>query len=183
MNHSYSITLLILTNLIAVSLTPFIFSQADSTKFEDNNLVFNPSIHSIQIDATSIVLMNQLGGQFDFDVLRSNNKNLCVGTRLSIEHYYLVNFVDGVDGSPFTNYNLYARVSANEDDLCFEVIGGVTYYTTDDPDRFTNKYMFRTGFEIKYGSTLAFILKGSTSLSLNSSFIGIGVSLGYDHMK
>jgi len=183
MNHSYSITLLILTNLFVLSITPFTFSQTDSTKFEDNNLVFDPSIHSIQIDATTIILMNQIGGQFDFDALRTNSKNLCVGTRLSIEHYYLGNFVDEVDGSPFTNYNLYVRLSGEKDDLCFEVVGGVTYYTTDEPSHLPDKYMFRTGFEIKYGSILGFILKGSTSLSSNSSFIGIGVSIGYDHMK
>ena len=182
MNLSYSITRLLLTNLFAVSITSFTFSQTDSTKSEDNNLVFNPSIHSIQIDATTIVLMNQIGGQFDFDVLRNNNKNFCVGTRLSIEHYYLGNFVDEVDGSPFTNYNLYARLRGKKDDLCFNILSGVTYYTTDKPIYLPDKYMFRAGFEIKYGSILGFILKGSTSLTSNSSFIGIGVSLGYNHL-
>ena len=183
LNFLYKIALLSLTIMFFLSNTSYILSQSDSTKFEDNKFLFNPCIHSIQIDATTIFLMNQIGGQFDYDVLRSSNKNICIGTRVSVEHYYLGNFIGEVDGSPFTNYNLYARLSGKKDDLCFEVVGGVTYYTTDEPSYLTDKYMFRTGFEIKYGSILDFILKGSTSLSSNSSFIGIGVSLGYDHME
>ena len=166
-----------------LSIVTVDFAQVDSTRLVGRKLILSPSVHGVQIDATTIVLMNQIGGQFDFDVLRSNNKNLCVGTRLSVEHYYLGNFVDEVDGSPFTNYNLYVRLSTKKDDLCFNVLGGVTYYTTDEPSHLPDKYMFRAGFEIKYGSTLGFIIKGSTSLSSNSSFIGIGVSLCYDHME
>jgi len=168
--------------LIYSILTPIIYSQIDSTRAKDNSLILNPSIHNIQIDATSSILINQIGGEFDFDILRSKNKNTCLGTRVSVEHYYLSNPVDKVLGSPFTNYNLYARISGITNDLAFSVLGGVTYYKTSEPSYLPSKYLFRTGFEIKYGSAFGFILKGSTSLIKNSSFIGVGIYLGYNHI-
>ena len=146
-------------------------------------MLLSPSIHSIQINATSIVLINQIGGQFDFDVLRSINKNLCIGTRLSVERYYWGDFGGSTLGSPFTNYNLYSRLSTIIDNLSISVLGGITYYTTDDPIYLPDKYLFRAGFEVQLGSTVGLVLKGSTSLTKNSSFIGIGICLGYDHMK
>jgi hypothetical protein len=41
--------------------------------------------------------------------------------------------------------------------------------------------MSRIGFEFKYGNIVGFILKGSTSFKKNTEFIGIGVSLDYNH--
>lgn len=157
------------------------YSQVDSSKIKDNALVFSPSVHNIQIDATSIILINQIGGEIDFDILQSKNKNTCIGTRVSLEHYYLTNFVDKVYGSPFTNYNLYARISSITNDLLISILGGVTYYASDDPTYLPSKYLFRAGFEVKYGSTMGFIFKGSTSLVKYSSFIGIGMYLGFSH--
>jgi hypothetical protein len=60
-------------------------------------------------------------------------------------------------------------------------LGGATYYKTSDPGNFPSKYLFRAGFEIKYGNAFGFILRGSTSLTKNSSFIGVGICLGYNH--
>ena len=157
------------------------FPQVDSTG--DKKLLLSPSIHSIQINATSIVFMNQIGGQIDFDVLRSINKNFCVGTRLSVERYFLEDFGGSTLGSPFTNYNLYSRLSTTIDNLSISVLGGVTYYTTDDPIYLPDKYLFRAGFKVQLGNIVGLVFKGSTSLIKNSSFIGIGVCLGYDHMQ
>lgn len=156
------------------------YSQVDSSMNDDKFFYFNPSIHSIQIDATSIVLMNQIGGEFDFDIFQLKNKNSCIGTRIGIEHYYLINFVDKSYGSPFTNYNLFARMSNVTDDLSSSILIGITYYTTDE-NYFPSKYLFRTGFEIKYGTTFGFLLKGSTSLKKDTSFIGVGIFMGYNH--
>ena len=173
--------ILLLTILIYMSFAPVALCQIDSTKREDHKLALSPSVHNIQIDATSIILMNQIGGEIDFDIFRSKNKNTCIGTRVSLEHYSLVNLADKVHGSPFTNYNLYARISGVKNDLLISVLGGVTYYETSDPSYLPSKYLFRTGFEIKYGSAFGFLLKGSTSLIKNSSFIGVGIYLGYNH--
>ena len=161
--------------------TSIIYSQDDSTKIRDKTLVLIPGLHSIQIDATSIILMNQIGGTIDLDILHSEYNNICLGTRIGIEHYYLNNFVEKYYGSPFTNYNLLARLSTMPNDLSISILLGITYYTSDEPDYIQSKFLFRTGFEIKYGTTFGFLLKGSTSLIKNSSFIGVGVYLGYNH--
>ncbi|MBU0560254.1 MAG: hypothetical protein KKG93_11865 [Bacteroidetes bacterium] len=167
--------------LIITIFTTITYSQVDSTRLKDNALVFSPNVHSIQIDATSIILMNQIGGEFDFDIFNLKNKNVCIGTRVGIEHYYLNNFVDKYYGSPFTNYNLYTRINSMTDDLSISCLVGITYYTSDDVNYLPSKYLFRTGFEIKYGTTVGILLKGSTSLIKDTSFLGVGVYLGYSH--
>jgi len=156
------------------------YSQVDSSNYGDKIFYFNPSIHSIQIDATSIILMNQIGGEFDFDIFQLKDKNSCIGFRIGIERYYLINLVDKYYGSPFTDYNVLARMSNVIGDLSSSILIGITYYTTNE-NYFPSKYLFRTGFELKYGTTFGFLLKGSTSLKKNTSFIGVGIFIGYNH--
>jgi hypothetical protein len=169
---------IILFYVVFSSLT---FAQVDSQNVNNNYLAFHPNVRSLQIDAASIVIMNQVGVEFDFNLFQSNNKSITLGTRLGAEHYYLSNFVEKVKGSPFTNYNLFARISKQSDDFNFSVFGGVTYYTTNNSSYLPSKYLFRTGFEIKTGDVFGFLLKGSTSLIKNSSFIGIGFYIGYNN--
>lgn len=169
------------TILFYLFFTSLCFAQVDSQNVNNNNIAFHPNVRSLQIDATSIVIMNQVGAEFDFNLFQSDNKSIGLGTRFGVEHYYLSNFVDNVDGSPFTNYNLLARISKQSDDFNFSVFGGVTYYTTSNSIYLLSKYLFRTGFEIKTGDVFGFLLKGSTSLIKNSSFIGVGFYIGYSN--
>lgn len=177
--------------VILVSIIPhFSFSQADSIESVGNKLVFIPSLHNIQIDATSIVIINQIGAEIDLDVLRSANEEICIGTRFSVEHYYLTNFVDKIEGTPFSNFNFYARLSFTKTPLSFptlkggnlsiSLLTGFTYYKTSDPARIPDKYLFRTGIEIKYAGML---IKGSTSFIKKTSFIGIGLYFDMNHLS
>jgi hypothetical protein len=177
--------------VILVSIIPhFTFSQVDSVESIGSKLVFIPSLHNIQIDATSIVVINQFGAEIDLDVLRSVNEEICIGTRFSVEHYYLYNFVEKIDGSPFTNYNLFARFSISKssksirilkgDVLAISLLSGFTCFAKSNQSTFKSRYLFRFGFEVEYSG---FVLKGPTSFIKNSSFIGIGLCLGYDHLK
>ncbi len=168
--------------LIFISITTVIFAQIDSSKIEENKLLLNPSFHSVQIDVTTIGFLNQIGGQFDFDVLNSKNKNLFIGTRTSLEHYYILDFGGTIHGSPFTNYNMFARISSQKNYLSYSILGGVTYYKTNNPVYLPDRILFRAGFEIKLNdNVLGLVLKGSTSFIKNSSFIGIGISFSYDN--
>jgi hypothetical protein len=125
--------------------------------------------------------MYEAGGQFDFDFF-TNNKNICLGTRMSIEHYDLGDFGGKMLGSPFTNYNIYARFSNRTGLLSISLLGGFTYYITSDPIILPDKYLSRVGFEIKLtDNVVGLILKGSTSFVNKSGYIGVGVSLGYNH--
>lgn len=157
------------------------FPQNTTSTSEKNKLVFEPTFHSIQLDATIFIFLYEVGGQFDFDLF-TNNKRICLGTRMSIEHYALGDVGGEKLGSPFTNYNIYARFSDRLGFLSINVLGGVTYYTTDDPIYLPDKYMPRVGFEIKFtDNILGLVLKGSTSFVDKSGYVGVGVSLGYNH--
>ncbi len=160
---------------------PLTFSQVDPTRLDENKLLIEPELHGVRIDAVTLLIFHQVGGQIDFDLLQSSNKKICVGTRLSVEHYSLQNFVEKVSGSPFTNYNLFARVTNRRNLFSVNLLGGVTYYTADSQTSKTKRYLFRVGFEARFGSMAALVLKGSTSLMDKSYFIGFGISIGYDH--
>ena len=148
------------------------YSQPDSIS-NNRKLIFNPSFHGIQIDGSTIYFIYQYGGQIDFDLFRSKN-NYCVGTRFNYEKYYMGDFGGTTLGSPFTNYNLYARLSNTKDLFSSSFLVGVTYYTTNRPEYIPNEYMIRFGFEVKYGHVVALIFKGSTSaFKEKTSFIGL----------
>jgi hypothetical protein len=148
----------------------------------DGKLLMRPRIHNIQIDSFIFFYNFGAGGQVDFDVFSKKDDSFCVGSRLSIEHYYHFNLVDSDNTPPSTNYNLYCRLSANSDHSSFSLLGGLSYFSSDVSNYNNKSFLFRAGFEAKYGSTVSLIFKGSTSFVDNSSFIGIGVSFGYDHL-
>lgn len=167
--------------LIYLSFPSVLFSQNNIAASEENKLMYKPTFHSIQLDATIFILMYEVGGQFDYDFF-TNNKNICLGTRIGIEHYDLRDYGGTMPGSPFTNYNIFARFSNRLGFLSINVLGGITYYSTDDPIYFPDKYLPRVGFELKLtDNVIGLLLKGSTSFINKSGYIGIGVSLGFNH--
>jgi len=174
---SYKIffSLILLTNGV-------LFAQPDSSeKVNKNSLNFSPAFHNIQIDASVFFILLEYGGHIDFDLFQNNN-NVCLGSRFGVEHYSKGDFGGAAAGSPYTNYNLYLRFSKISKYLSFNFLGGISYYTTDQPDYLPNKVLPRIGFEIKYGRIVGIILKGATSFNENNSFIGIGLSLDYCHI-
>ncbi len=158
-----------------------LFSQSDTIKTVSiAKLEYSPNFHSIQIDGNIFVTSFEIGGQLDFDLFRSQ-KNICIGTRFSIENYMLGDFGGTTHGSPFTNYNLYLRLSNTLDYFTMDVLGGMSYYESNAPDYYPNQSLPRIGFELKYGNIIGIILKGSTSFKDRTGFFGIGLSLGYNH--
>ncbi len=157
-----------------------LFSQSDSLFVNNSKLYFQPSFHGIQIDGTALILMYEYSGQLDFDLLRSNN-NVCIGVRMSAEHYAMGDFGGSTMGSPFTNYNLYFRISTVKDYFSTSVLFGVSKYETSSPEYVPNENLLRGGFEIKYGKIISLIFKGSTSFKERTTFIGLGLSLDYNH--
>ena len=167
--------------ILILIINNILFAQSDSTSIVNaKKLQFAPSLHGIQIDGNIFFISYEIGGQVDFDFFQSKSK-MCIGTRLSAEHYMQGDFGGKIFGSPFTNYNFYLRISNAFDDISINVLGGLSYYKTSEPYYFLNKYMPRIGCEFKYGNIVGFILKGSTSFKKNTGFVGIGISLDYNH--
>lgn len=157
-------------------------AQSDSLESHNSDkLVFKPAFHSIQLDANIFIISYEIGGQLDFDFFQSIN-NICIGTRISAEHYILGDFGGTTSGSPFTNYNLYVRFSNTLGYFSIDALGGISFYKTSQPNYFPNEYLPRIGIEIKYGKVVGIILKGATSFKNRTGFIGIGVSLNYNHL-
>jgi hypothetical protein len=147
----------------------------------DGKLLMRPRIHNIQIDSFIFFYNFGVGGQVDFDVFSKKDDSFCIGSRLSVEHYYHFNFVDTDNTAPSTNFNLYGRLSLDIDYSSISLLGGLSYFASDISNAKNESFLFRAGFEAKFGSTVSLIFKGSTSFVENSSFIGVGVSFGYDH--
>lgn len=158
-----------------------IYSQEnqDSSTIE-RKLELIPSFHSIQIEANVFILLMEVGSNIDFDILQSKN-NICIGTRISVEHYNYRDFGGSVHGSPFTNYNLFLRMTKTNSYLSADVFGGLSFYKSSAPDYFPNKYLPRIGFEFRYGHFIGVILRGSTSFEERTGFFGIGINIGYNH--
>lgn len=169
--------------VLVISLTnTFLLAQPDSS-FNDKSIRFEylPAFHSIQIDGNLYLTSYEVGGHFDFDFFRAHD-NVCLGTRLSVEHYTKGDFGGSYPGSPFTNYNLYIRFSKISEDFSFNFLCGLSYYRPSEIEEAPDRGLPRVGFEIKYGRIVGIILKGSTSFRENTGFIGIGLSIDYCHI-
>ena len=115
------------------------YAQFDSSKTIDKKrLEFSPAVHGVQIDGNIFFISYEFGGQIDFDLFQSRD-NICLGTRLSVEHYTTGDFGGTTSGSPFTNYNLYLRFSQTLNNFSINFLGGTSYYNSSEPDYFPSK--------------------------------------------
>ncbi len=123
-----------------------IFPQIDSA--QNYPLVFAPRVQSVKVNFTLLLIVTQIGGEFDFNFGKFQNWQTYVGTRIGIEHYYINNFIDGSFGKfPATNYNLYARLTKLTEIISASILGGATYYLADykGADHSLNGLLFRIG--------------------------------------
>lgn len=165
-----------------------VFAQ-DSTKVvNEKRLVLNPKFFSVQVDATTLLFINEISGHIDYDVFSSENTLHSFGMRVSIEHYSLGSFAGSTIGSPFTNYNLYARHSIRGSIFWFDLVGGCTYYTTSASMYRDNKLLLRGGFEVGHkfifsNVGIGLVLKASTSFKSDTGFLGLGITFGFYNIE
>jgi len=157
-------------------------AQTDSSAGHKNiRFEYLPALHSIQIDGNVYLTSHEIRGHFDFDFFQAQN-NLCLGTRLSIEHYTWGDIGGPHIGSPFTNYNLYLRFSKISNDFSIDFLCGLSYYRPSEIEEVPDRGLPRVGFEIKYGRIVGIVFKGSTSFRESTGFIGIGLCVNYCHI-
>ncbi len=171
------LTFFILINNISIC-------QIDSTQL--NKLSLKPRFSGLQIEATSFLVVSEIGGLADYDVYSSENKHYNFGARISIEYYdYLSLDVGGgrESGGPFLDYNLFARHTIKGSVFWFSVVGGLSIHTRKYSREPEPTALLRAGFELKYNITkyvLGILLKGSTSfIEGNTTYLGVGFSLGF----
>lgn len=170
---------------LLVVLAPFILlAQSDSAKHNDNTLILNPRFSGVQVEATSLLIINELGGLVDFDLYSSNNKFYNIGIRLGVEYYDMVDldFGGGGSGENAINYNIYGRHTIKGSVFWFSFLLGASIQKFGDDYRSETSFVSRVGFELRYNLTdyeVALLFKGAKSFIDEAGYLGLGISFGF----
>jgi len=165
--------------LFSISIS---YSQTDSSKSNDERFQPTPRIAGGQIEAITILYVTEIGGLVDIDfVTKADDDIKSFGIRLSLEYYGYLEAGGSTGGGPFTDYCIYGRYTSRMNNFRFTVLSGIAYhnyYSTSYED----KLLFRAGLEFKYNLLDKFfgvLLKGSTSFQEQTTYLGIGIFIGY----
>ena len=165
-----------------LSLPIITFAQNDSNSINQNKLISDPRLFGFQLEATTLLMVGEVGGLLDYDLFSSINKKYHFGLRFSTEYFdYTSLDVGGVraDG-PFLDFNIYGRHSVRGKNAWLSSLFGLSIYNSIEPPK-PSIILFRLGLEFKYNllpDNLGLIFKLSTSLRENTTFVGIGFSFG-----
>lgn len=159
--------------LLLTLLSVPLFSQTDSSLSN-----FNPRFRSVQLDFTSIILINTFTGCVDFDFY-SDGKNGSAGFRAGVDYYVIGDIGGGTrNGSPCTDFDFLARATLSDRILRVDVYGGLNYHSTSKGSE-PGGVFFKFGLDIKariYKDYIGFIGKlGATK----AAYGGIGIFIGY----
>ena len=173
---------------LSVVFAPIIIlAQSDSIKQNNNKLILNPRFAGVNVEATSLLLINELGGLLDFDLYSSHNKHYNLGIRLNIEYYNLValDFGGGGRDESNINYNFYARHTIKGSVFWFSFLLGTSIQKISDDYRSETSFVPRAGFELRYNLTdyeIALLFKGAKSFVDVAGYLGLGISFGFNKL-
>ena len=153
----------------------FAQNKVDTSDFE-----YNPQFRSVQVDASTIVFVNKIGGAIDFDLFSNRNKEKtwqALGFRFGADEIWKGTVGGPEDGSPFTNINGYARLSIEGKLVRLDTYAGTALQFESGAS--SGKIYLKAGGDLKFKLTpnLGFILNGA--LCTKSSYFGVGVYLSY----
>jgi len=172
--------------LILFSLLFLTFSVANA-QYENNTknekFSFAPSIAGGQFEVSTLIFVAELGAIVDIDLFKKGSTKIYTfGTRISYESYGYLEPGGPSDGGPFKDYCLYLMHSARTSNFHINFLGGLAYHTRRNSYVQPNETLFRAGIEFRYNlinKMLGIILKGSTSFDERTTFVGLGIALGY----
>jgi len=179
-----SIKSLLIISYITIFLSNIIFPQCDSSRIDADELYLNPKFSGFQVEATSVLVVNELGALVDVDIYSSRNKYYNLGTRISVEHYDVLSLgaAEDVENKPTTNYNLYTRFTQKWKHFWFSFLLGGTIQT-NLLGSFSNSEIYpRVGFDLRYNLTdyeIGIILKGAKTIIGENGYLGLGVAVGF----
>jgi len=172
--------------MIRISLfVLFIFSSSILFSQENKNssdFIFNPKFRSVQIDASTIILILKVGAAIDFDLYSNSNKKQdwhSMGIRLGVDRIYKTRAVEPYSGSPFTHINGLVRFSLEGKIIRFDTYAGGAYQFVSKFSDKEEKVYLKAGldFKVKLLPYLGAIF--NTTLCGGESQIGIGLFLYY----
>ncbi|MBI5020716.1 MAG: hypothetical protein HZB59_04715 [Ignavibacteriales bacterium] len=173
MKHKFISLSIILLYFTALSIA----QQPDSSR-EKAHFEFAPSLKSIQVDGSIILLAYDYGGSVDIDFLKFTGKNnSSLGTRLGIEYLSSGDFGGG--RKSYLDYNLLVRHTVSGSQFRFDAIGGYAYQTRQE---ISHQSGFKIGLELRWKiapSVFGMLVKWN-KIVLFHGFVGVGLYLGYD---
>jgi len=150
---------------------------------QGSKFIFAPTVGG-QIELSTLLYVFELGALVDIDLFRKESKlDYSFGTRLSYESYAYFEPGGPTGGGPFKDYCFYIIHSARSESFHLNVLGGLAYHTKSSLSTFyPDETLFRTGIELRYNllnKMLGLVLKGSTSFDERTTFVGLGIAIGY----
>ncbi len=167
-----------------ISFSPIYFVNAqDIDTIQVEKFTFEPSIAGGQFEVTTLLFVGELGAIVDIDLFKKGSTKIYTfGTRISYESYGYLEPGGPSGGGPFKDYCLYLMHSARTSNFHINFLGGLAYHTRRNSYVQPNETLFRAGIEFRYNlinKMLGIILKGSTSFDERTTFVGLGIALGY----
>lgn len=165
--------------LFSISIS---YSQTDSSKSNEERYRPTPRIAGGQIEATTVLYVTEIGGLVDIDIVTKASDDIkTFGLRLGIEFYSYFEAGGPTGGGPFTDYCIYGRYTSRMNNFRLTILGGLAFHTYR-ATYYDDEILFRAGLEFKYNllkNYFGLLLKGSTSFQEQTSYIGIGIFIGY----
>jgi hypothetical protein len=175
-------------------------SKHDALALEDSLRVsessfLSPRIRSVQVDYATVVLSSVLSFSADLDLkgLKSNNtsKLVFVGLRAGIEYIPIYSFDGEEIGSPFMDYNIYARVTIPDVGYRMDSYVGYSYRKSSRaipsllPFTPADRGALKFGFDMKWmlsGPYLGLMVKLNIMPTVHENSLsgGLGVVLAWE---
>lgn len=181
----FKIFLLLFLSVSFASLS----AQQDSTTIKNEyEGSFKPSFFGFQIEATSLLFINELGASVDFNLYSTENRKYNFGTRFSTEYYKLLNISLGGGGNGDTeclDFSVYGNYSIRGESFWFSPLLGLSLHSSWNDNSSDSKILVKWGFDLRYNiyrDNIGLIFKLALPiLSKNNThgFVGIGLVIGF----
>jgi hypothetical protein len=123
---------------------------------------FTPRFRSVQIDYTTVFFDNVWSLSVDVDLkdLKSKQgKPDAIGLRAGIERLTFIRLFEGeVYGSPFRDYNLFARVTTDSPDFRLDTYAGFTYRVSSRDKPLLLPYVPADRGGLKFGADVKWMI-------------------------
>ena len=174
-------------NLIAILIILFsqqLFSQSDTSSIHPDKLIKNSNFFGFQIEAVSLILINELGISGDFDFYSSMNKKYNLGFRISTEYYKIIdlNFGGGSTYGTYWDFSILARHSHRGKYFWFSPLLGISLHNDLEKEKLNTKFLIKWGLELKYNlykENVGLVIKFVSGFVKYSSYGGIGFTIGF----
>lgn len=155
----------------------------DSSSVNPNKLVKEFSFFGVQIEAVSVIAINEIGISVDYDFYSSINKKYNFGLRVSTEYYKISDFDVGGGSTygPYLDFSIFGRHSIRGKYFWFSPLLGLSYHNSLEDETSDSNILLKWGLELKYNlykENVGLLLKFVGSSEKKTGYGGIGISIG-----